>query len=399
MNGLNAPTGPLVVMATNDEIVAQRFIDLLSANGEVRIELRRGVVGEPNLERAMRRLLAEDPAVVIIGPDAAPGDAIVLTKRVLFTSPTTAVILVGDPERGFLMEAMRAGARDVLPFDATVETVRASILRCLEALTHWSSDTAPSGGSVITVISPKGGTGKTTVTTNMAFALTKRPDTSVFMVDLDVQFGDIGNFLHLRSDYTAIDAARKADDILALKGMLVAHPAGPHVLLAPETPIEADNLDPEAMMGALRTLRREADFLLIDTAAGLDEFTLAAIELADVVVLITTGDVAAVVATRKAIEALNEVGLDTHRRIVALNRAGSKTRLSPQSIEQALGCRLDLQIPNSTKFPLSLNDGLPLTAAAPASREARAVDALVDMVAQPDPHGEKKRFSFLGWQP
>ena len=139
----------------------------------------------------------------------------------------------------------------------------------------------PHAGKVIVVISPKGGSGKTAVSSNLAVALAQRHPGRVVAVDLDVQFGDLGTALSLTPEHTLAQLARTSQiDATTVKLFLTPYEHGLYVLAGANDPVDADSIGHAHVSAVLPLLAQNFDYVVVDTPAGLDERTLAAIECA-----------------------------------------------------------------------------------------------------------------------
>jgi pilus assembly protein CpaE len=232
---------------------------------------------------------------------------------------------------------------------------------------------------VITVISPKGGSGKTTVATNLAVGLAQGAPNQVVLIDLDLQFGDVASALRLTPERTIADTAHTGVlDPTTLKVLLTPHPAELFTLCAPESLAQADDLDPDHLTQIVRPLSSEFKFIVIDTSAGIDAHALAAMELASDLIMVCTTDVPCVRGVRKAMEALDVIGLDSQTRHFVLNRADARVGLSASDIEGTLGMKIDVSVPSSQAMWLSLNSGTPILESDSGSPAGRAMTELVE---------------------
>ncbi|WP_420451490.1 AAA family ATPase [Ilumatobacter sp.] len=241
------------------------------------------------------------------------------------------------------------------------------------------ADDEVSGGSdcrVIVVVSPKGGSGKTAVSSNLSVALAQRHPGRVVAVDLDVQFGNLGSALALQPAHTLAQLARTSQiDATSVKLHLTPTIHDLYVLAGADDPVDADSIDHRHVTTVVSILARNFDFVVVDTPAGLDERTLAALDAATDVLLISSLDVSSIRSLRTATDALDQVGVQGHRTLV-LNRADSDVGLAPSDAEEALGMEIGCSIPSSREVPLSLNLGTPVVVSEPRSTVARRLQEL-----------------------
>ena len=325
------------------------------------------------------------PDIVVLDASRAPQDALALAARFDRELPGTGVVLIGDPG-AISVAAMRAGVRDVLPADTDTESLRVALDRVGAAVLARRAQVgimptpAPiaqaAPGRVLTVLSPKGGAGKTTIATNLAVGLAQTAPGSVVLVDLDVQFGDVATALSLEPEFTLDDVVHGAAlrDPIAMKTHLTHHPSGLSVVCAPDNPAAADTITPEQVSALLSLLATQFRFVVVDTAAGLEARTLAALDHTTDPLLLTTFDVTGSRGLRKEIATLRDLGMLTNARQVVLNFADPKGGLSVADVEATIRSRVNLTIPISKAVTASLNTGTPLLQQKPndaASKQLR----------------------------
>jgi pilus assembly protein CpaE len=235
---------------------------------------------------------------------------------------------------------------------------------------------------VITVVSPKGGSGKTIVSTNLAVGLASRSPGNVVLLDLDLQFGDVSFALGVTPQHTIADAVSALDDLDAttLKVFLTRHPSGLYALCAPDEPAAGDAIPASAITTVIGLIASQFGYVVIDTAAGLGEHTLTALDQSTDLVLLSDMDVPSVRNLRKALDALDMLGMRSPARHFVLNRADSRVGLTKAGIAAAAGTTVDVELPSSRDVPLSLNEGRPLLFDNPRSPVARQLAALVERI-------------------
>jgi pilus assembly protein CpaE len=229
---------------------------------------------------------------------------------------------------------------------------------------------------VIVVISPKGGSGKTAVCSNLAAALAQRHPGKVVAVDLDVQFGDMATALSLAPEHTLAQLSRTTQiDATTVKLFLTLYYNGLYVLAGSRDPVDAESIGHKHVSQVLPLLAQNFDYVIVDTPAGLDERTLAAIECATDLLLVSSLDVTSIRSLRKELDALEHLGVKANRQLV-LNRADSKVGLNASDAEEAIGMKIACSIPSSREIPLSLNLGTPVVISEPKSAVAKQFELL-----------------------
>ena len=217
------------------------------------------------------------------------------------------------------------------------------------------------GHKIITILSPKGGAGKTTTATNLAVGLARRHPRQVVLVDIDLQFGDVAGVLRLSPEATFSDVVRRWPmDAGTLKLQLAPHHSELFALCAPSNPAEADEITATHVEGVLSALSTCFRYVIVDTDPGLSERVLSALDVSTDVVMVCGTDVPSVRGLRKALDALDLIGMHEPTRHFALNRADAKTNLPTADIEASIGHTVDVTIPSSRDVVLATNEGVPI---------------------------------------
>jgi pilus assembly protein CpaE len=319
--------------------------------------------------RLFEQLLdGELPDVLLVGPHAPAPEVLTLASRLDIQSPGISVVLMAEPSPEMWQAAMRAGIRDLVPPAAEVAEIRAAVERAGHAAASRRrvlrpvSETERYAGRVITIASPKGGVGKTTVATNLAIGLTAGAPQSTVLVDLDVQFGDVASALGLVPEYTLPDAVHgpASEDTMVLKTFLTQHPSGLYAVCGAESPAAGDTVTGEDVTRLLASLAREFRYVVVDTAPGLSEQTLAALDRASDVVMLTSMDVPGVRGLRKELDVLRELAMIPAGRHIVMNFADPKGGLTVRDVEMTIGAGVDVVLPRSKGVPASTNQGVPI---------------------------------------
>ncbi len=308
------------------------------------------------------------PEVLVLGPGVPIDDALRLATVISVSFPELCVILAAEPDPGLLLQAMRAGVRDIIAPDSDFAQMRVLLERAGQSFAsrHRTPDplqpTTTNKGLVIGVFSPKGGVGKTTLATNIAIGLGKLAPMSVVIVDLDLQFGDVASGLYLDPEHTVTDAVTPAasQDSLVLKAFLTVHPGSIYALCAPHSPIDADEITAEQVSRLLEQLAEQFQYVVVDTAPGLPEIGLAAMEKCTDVVWVSSMDIPSVRGLRSGLEILRQLDILPETRHVVLNMADPKIGLTVQDLESTIGAPVDVSIPRSRAVAFSTNRGIPL---------------------------------------
>jgi pilus assembly protein CpaE len=335
--------------------------------------------------------------VVVLGPHVAIAQALNIADGMRLTRPSTSVVLVRDDvDAMVLREAMQAGVRDVVPsgdLDAITDAVE-------RAYDLYVALRGPGGaihtGRIVTVFSPKGGVGKTTIAVNLALALTDKGSRQVCLVDFDLAFGDVAITLQLFPTHTIEHAIGSEGnvDVALLESLLARYQDSLKVLPAPSHPDVRERISPTLISQTLSTLRTMFDYVVVDTAPAFDEQTLTTLEDADECVIIATLDVPTLKNVKVALDTLEMLNIGRGHRHLLLNRADDAVGIDAQKVESILGMDISTQITTSIDIAASTNSGVPILTSTPNHPSSAAIRNLAAMFtgdAVPSPDQEPGR--------
>ena len=355
----------------------------------------------------IRRLMTDDqlPDIVVLGPQVGRHNAMSIAIMLDAMHPQITVVLVAEPTADVMIEAIRAGIRDVLPPEASDEEYRIMLLkahdhatrRTVRRATEEPTENRVVESRVVVVASPKGGVGKSTIAVNLAVGLARQAPQDVVLVDLDLQFGDVATHLDLKPAHSLADAfaSQGGLDTLLLKTFLTAHPAGFYALCGSESPAAADKVGPKQVRELLASLASQFRYVIVDTGSGLDEPTLAALEEANDAVFVSSMDVASVRNVRKEIEVLATLNILPTRRHFLLNFADRQSGLSVRDVEAVVGLPVNVVVPRSQEVALSSNRGVPVLMEKKGGPAAKAMSNVVKRL-EDDGSSAKPGFAHKG---
>lgn len=232
-----------------------------------------------------------------------------------------------------------------------------------------SADRTP----VISVVSPKGGNGKTTVSSNLAVSLARHTPTVI--VDLDVHFGDVEYALRMRPVHRLDDVvAHMARGRTDIGGLLAPHPSGLDILCAPNDPVSADRLDPNAVFEVVDRLVEMGRPIVLDTAGGISDYSLGALDRATHIVLVCGTDVPSIQAGRKLLDTMRALEMPLDRVHLVVNRSTAQVGLTVDDVTRVLDLEPALLVPDHASLAAGMNAGSPVTESSPRSAIAAAFD-------------------------
>jgi len=344
----------------------------------------------PSLEE-LKRLLGETPNeyAIVLGPAVDLDAAAALADMLRVTRPTVSVILIRRRvDTSVLAEALRSGMREVVD-ERDLTGLGSAVSRAQQVWMALSgsagSPEAPSRGRLVTVFSPKGGVGKTTLAVNVALALSEGGTKKVCVVDLDLAFGDVAITLQVFPARTIADAVHLESglDFQVLEPLLTTYQDTMSALVAPVQPDAKDTI-PAALVGRiLGLLKQHFDHVVVDTAPAFDEYVLQALDETDDLLLVTTLDVPTLKNVKVAVETLDLLNFPKSRRHLVLNRADDKVGLTPDKVESTLNMKIAASIPTSFQVAHATNSGEPITGAQPKHAVSQAITRLARSVAGP----------------
>jgi pilus assembly protein CpaE len=248
-------------------------------------------------------------------------------------------------------------------------------------------------GRVITVFSPKGGTGKTVTATNLAAAFAKHVHKRTLLIDLDLQFGDAAIAMGLEPEKTIFDlvVAPGELDFEKLTGYTTKHPCGLDILPAPMRPEDAELVTESKITRLLEVARECYDIIVIDTSPFFHGPMLATLDRTDELLVLCGLDVPTLKNVRLALQTLELLSFPQNHIRFVLNRANTKVGLTKREIEAALKMEISHELPSDRVVPICVNRGNPATLAETGSDYAKAVIALAKASVAPPAKRQKTK--------
>jgi pilus assembly protein CpaE len=306
------------------------------------------------------------------------------------------LILASSSSSGLLEQALDADVADVLLLPQLVENIVFAIKKATHTTKrHHDSGASGRHGKIVTVFSPKGGTGKTVTATNLATACAKYEGRKTLLLDLDLQFGDAAIMLGVEPEKTIYDlvVAPGELDTEKLAGYTTRHSSGLEILPAPLRPEDAE-LVTEAKLGRLLEVARESfDVIVVDTSPFFHGPMLATLDRTDELLLLCGLDVPTLKNLRLALQTLDLLSFPKQRVRIVLNRSNSKVGMKPNEVEGALGMKVRFEVPSDRAVPLAVNRGNPVVIAEESADVSKAIKQMAkELFPAPKEEGKKRRF-------
>jgi pilus assembly protein CpaE len=382
VNGVAKRTSVLVV---DDSAEARENIrKLLRFDDEVE------VVGEAENGRvAVDRAKELHPDVILMDINMPVMDGITATERLSLEAPECGIVMISvQGEAEYLRKAMMAGAREYLTKPFAGDDLANAIKKVAELEGKRrqvrKSETAEQAaeGRLIAVFSAKGGVGKTTLAANLAVALATDFKARVALVDLDLQFGNVGVLMDIAPPRTIADLVReKSLDRDLVESYLVDHSTGVRILPAPLRPEQAETISAAHVDRIITLLRQLVDFIVVDTPQAFSETNLGVLDHADLILLVATLELPAVKNVKLSLDVMSNLNYPPEKIRLILNRYSDEIGIPREDLEKSLHFPVAARIPSDGRTVVaSVNKGVPFYSTDPGSRVAQAVRELAGQI-------------------
>jgi pilus assembly protein CpaE len=358
------------VMVVDDTVQTRETI-IRSLNFEREIEV---VATADSGSQAIKLAKQTRPDVVLMDINMPDMDGITATAAVLSEVPyTQIVILTVQNDADYIRRAMLAGARDFITKPPALDDLLQAVLQA-GRIAHQekrkvlgSHSTGPlhapavsAQGKIITIYSPKGGSGCSMVAANLAAAL-HNEETTVILLDTNLQYGDMPDLFKLQARQTLFELAQHADDLDydIVEGNAITHESGIKIV-APPGITQSESITDNQFVAVLDYLRDLYPYVLLNASSHLSNTSLAALEMSDIVILLITQDISAITKVGKFLDTLNLLKIDSRRVLLVLNQYDKQQEIQPEIIEKTIRQPIAALIPRDDRLVLaSINKGVP----------------------------------------
>lgn len=294
-------------------------------------------------------------------------------------SPIIAYSSISEPDA--MRKAMLAGVNDFLVTPVKEEDLINSIHTVLQqeerrrARAAGEADGPISAGTVITVFGAKGGIGKTTISTNLATALVQKTNQSVVLVDLDTRFGDVAILMDIPVERSIADLAMPEEEITRelVQECIYTHNTGVAILPAPIRPTDWRSVHAGHIERVVNLLSQTYDYVILDTPGTFNDIVARALELATMVMLVATVDMASLKDTLLAIDMLRSWNFPQDKIKLSINATNEAVNVQPSEIKRMLGRDVFWSIPYDRNISTATQLGMPVVVAKPQSRAAESI--------------------------
>lgn len=340
-------------------------------------------------EMLVKQLRSVEPDILLVDSQLEGESTMDIIDDLAIQFPNAALVAIlptNDPLTA--QQVMLAGARAFLitPFSQInlVSTLRR--VSELEGRRQQTKTYIPSASPEatrplrsVTVYSPRGGTGVTTIAANTAIALAEETGKRVLLFEGKVFFGHLEVILNLRVQNSISDLIPHANnmDEGLVRDVVTSHPSGIHVLLAPSNVQIAQGIRAEDIYNVYMGVARYYDYMVVDAGGPLNEISVTLMDAADRVLLVTTPDLASLHDTSRFLQLSRSLAYPTEKILMVLNKAGIDGGIKLRDIESVLHNQVYHQIPSDPANVLrSINRGIPYLVQYPRSQASKSVQQL-----------------------
>ncbi len=326
----------------------------------------------------------DQPSLVLIDLSDSEEIDLGVVKKMAAYFPNSKLIGVGNPTNAdSVIQLIKFGVRDFLklPFDT------AEIKALLNTSDHEPKFMTPKKlGRIVTVFSPKGGTGVTLLTANLGVSLAQSGPERIGICDLSPQAGDVSTYLDLIPSYTLRDLIDNTPrlDLSFLEGVTLTHPSGVKILASPRENQEPLNSGCLTELQSILSLCRQAyDVLLIDPGHTDDTLLQLALMQSDLILLVGNSDVPSLKGLVFALNKLTKLNYDPNKIKVVINRFDAKNQLDTKDFEKKTKHPVACMLPNQYSLCIeAINNGLPISKLQKSSNLARKISELAEMILE-----------------
>src|SRR5215208_5317550 len=325
-------------------------------------------------EQQVQALRAVSPELIILDLEESQELGIQLAQYLVELNPAELFIATGPVlTTEQLMLAMRAGVSDYLTKPVAPEELRAAAIRCANKLRKSDGDKQRDPGKILAFFSAKGGSGATTLATNLAILIHRATKLRTLLVDLDLELGESALVLGIKPKFSFIDFVEnfRRMDAGLLASYIDHHPSGIDLLSAPVEPGKAEVVTAEQIRRILAFLREHYDYIVVDHPRSFAPTTLAVFEQADLVFVATVADLPSLRNIQRGMPLFKRVLTKGEEQVrLILNRYDPEDTISVEDVERRLGIKVFWKVSNEYEAvlssvtagkPIVLNGGSPYT--------------------------------------
>lgn len=388
------------LITADDHLRGIVFESIRDAGLPIRIDLEIAAPSHALESEHLERLRSSQPHIVILDMSEDPDRAIRTASAIASGNPRAALVGVGpELQASYLLDAMRAGLVEYVPRPVEAGSLREALGRVMRKRGWADSPEGHQNGKLLSFFCAKGGSGSTSLVTNVGIELHRLTGKKTLLVDLDLELGEIASLLGVRPRFHFVDLVRNFHrmDADLLPSYIESHESGVQVLSAPFEPEIGEQVTGEEIARILGFLRNHYDYVLVDTSKSLAPPALAALQTADLIFLVTNMDVPSLRNLKRCLPILDRVTAgDAERLRLVVNRYNPKSLVGLQDLEETLGIEVNWTLPNDFQSVIqSISTGQPLVLQG-NSRYAQQLRELAREIVEGPPAEGRSKSSLVG---
>jgi pilus assembly protein CpaE len=351
-------------------------------------------------EEALNILRNDEQDVCLIGENLPDIEGLKLLEMIRQDNPGTQVIILSEQKQvEVVLKAVRAGALDFLTYDVPYEELNSTIKRASDAASAERKKLYPylgetkrpdraeteqhEIGNIITVYSPKGGSGVSTITANLALAL-RDPNYDVALVDGDLQYGDIALLFNEISHVSMLNLAPRINDLdnKLIEDVVIHHKSsGLYILSAPPKIDLSESVTGDKFCKILDYMRQMYRYIVVNSHPILNEASLAALDSGDIIVLVMTQEITAIKAVRSFLDLWDGLKLSRNHVVLVINHFDKESPLTTRKISESLQIPVSITIPDDRPLMIKASNlGTPIVLSSKNSLIAQSIKQISDVV-------------------
>lgn len=342
---------------------------------------------------ALKAIRTKAPDLVITDVNMPNMNGLELTRRLRAdhrTARIPVIMLSARKQANDVLTGYAEGADEYIPKPVEMAVLAAKVEVLIRRFaTTRGEAVAKRGGNVVVFIHGKGGVGCTTLAVNSAVALAATTIYRVTLLDLNLEFGNAPMLMNLTSSRTLADLAENAHEQLdeaTFATYLETDRSGVRVLAGCDVPERAELVTVPAVQQAIDHLQKQSDYVLIDAPASFSQQVLAALDVADAAVIVTSAHLPSLHATKQALEVLDKLSYPKERTVLVVNRT-SAAGVEMDHVARFFNRKPDIVVSYTEACDDAADRGRPLTILHPDSAASKAIRDLAARIAVAAPAG------------
>lgn len=355
-----------ILIVGRSEASTKSLVEALKSHTRARVV---GTVNDST--KTMAETRTRDIDVVIVEANALPASGIEVAEKLKYELPDVGVILVVDQSAiGLFQKAIRLQVNDFLVKPIEEDELSESVTRTFTRVQTLSERTGKGRqekrssfgrtGQIISVVSARGGTGKSIIASSLAANLVRKYKERLLLLDLDLQYGDIDLLMGVKTEKTK--TIRRLGRVLnelspdVLETVLCQGPNNMRILLAPPSPLDSAIFEPDSLESLLIYLQSTVPLTIIDTSTYVDERFLICLRESDLILLLITPDLLCVRDTAKLIKVYQSYHFDASKLHLVVNKVGKESIYDEKKLSNSLGTKVIGTLPYISNVDIKIRN-------------------------------------------